>query len=357
MSDGRETVVFGPFIGEFGWELLYWHGAVRALCNNEFRNHLRIAVSLPGRQRFYPDVDQFIEIKAESLPASYSARGYIADGWRDGLPGESLQRNAYHPLNLYSSLRHRRLGRASYIRRWDGESIEPYVTRLIEGLRRQFPSTTRFITPFQVNEFGDLHFGHDVSVSALDLAKTAIRPLFDKQDLRRLSSSTSAQNFVKQVISSEKKLVAVFPRSRPFRRRDKNWSRQNYLDLGLLLQAKGFDVAFLGAPGGAYFANEDLSPFLDFINIPNDQRLDIHLAVLERSALAVGAMSGSLLVALAAGCPSIIFGDQRQQLRYYEENYLRTPLIYICDMDPALTELDPVISAMENWILDSTTTR
>ena len=26
MSDGRETVVFGPFIGEFGWELLYWHG-------------------------------------------------------------------------------------------------------------------------------------------------------------------------------------------------------------------------------------------------------------------------------------------------------------------------------------------
>jgi hypothetical protein len=57
-------------------------------------------------------------------------------------------------------------------------------------------------------------------------------------------------------------------------------------------------------------------------------------------------MSGSLLVALAAGCPAVIFGDPRQQLRYYEENYLRTPMIYIATLNPKLEDLIPVIQTM-----------
>lgn len=345
-ADRHRTVVFGPFIGELGWELLYWHGAVRQLCNNDFKEYHRVAVSLEGRQPFYPDVDQFIGITPDQLPKAYSARGYIADGWRHGLPGESSQRGPFHPLNIYSSFRHRKLGRATYIRHWSGESVEPFVHRIIDELKTTFPIGTTFVTPFQINSFGNLSFGHDVSVDPEHLADAATQPSFNSQDLRKLAPNPSARKLVADWLSPERRLVAVFPRSRPFRRTDKNWSRENYLALADYLRTQGFEVAFLGAPGGSYFAGESTGPHLDFVNLSNLDRLNLHLAVLERSKFAIGAMSGSLLVALAAGCPSIIFGDQRQQLRYYEENYLRTSMIYIATLNPNVDDLIPVIETM-----------
>lgn len=39
----KPTVFFGPFVGELGWEMLFWQGLVRKMSRGHFRDHDRIA--------------------------------------------------------------------------------------------------------------------------------------------------------------------------------------------------------------------------------------------------------------------------------------------------------------------------
>lgn len=55
-------VIFGPWTGEFGWELCFWQGRVRRLCNTTYRNYKKIAISYPGHDVLYDKVDQFIPL-------------------------------------------------------------------------------------------------------------------------------------------------------------------------------------------------------------------------------------------------------------------------------------------------------
>jgi len=345
-SAEKPVVVFGPFIGEFGWELLFWHGVVRRLCRTDFRSHYRVAVSLAGREPFYPDVDEFVAIKSTDLPSGYSPRSYITDGWRDGLPGEGRQYHTLHPINVWASIRHKRITRATYIERWQGPPVEPYVSALMTRLVARFPLNTTFVSPFQTHSLDDGQFGCDVSVPSTALANASRKPSFESQFLTRLTASNEASSQITQLLDSAKSYVSVFPRSRPFRRTDKNWSREQYVELIGLIRDRGFNVALLGAPNGAYFAHESHPECLDLINIPDENRLDLHLAMISRSVLSVGAMSGSLLVALAAGCPAVIFGDEGQQLQYYQENYLNSPLMYVSTLQPRASDLMRVIESM-----------
>lgn len=58
-------VVFGPWTGEFGWELAYWQGYVRKMCYNEYNNAYKVAISYDGHQILYDSIDRFV-----SLPTS-----------------------------------------------------------------------------------------------------------------------------------------------------------------------------------------------------------------------------------------------------------------------------------------------
>jgi hypothetical protein len=56
------SVVFGPWIGEFGWELSYWQGWVRFLKATKYANEECIVVSYPGRECLYEFADEFISL-------------------------------------------------------------------------------------------------------------------------------------------------------------------------------------------------------------------------------------------------------------------------------------------------------
>ena len=81
-----KTVFFGPWVGEFGWELVWWHGWVKKLCRTVYRDHHRVAASYPGRTLFYPDVHEFWAHPAEFPGRSISQNSYVTDYWRSGYP-------------------------------------------------------------------------------------------------------------------------------------------------------------------------------------------------------------------------------------------------------------------------------
>lgn len=335
--DSKPTVVFGPFVGEFGWELLFWHGVVRHLCRTEFVNFHRIAIAHEGHEPFYPEVHEFRGFSDNELPDGFSARGYISDGWRDGWPAVGAGDTYLHPRVVWNLLRHRRLQRASYIRHWEGPDVEPFAQGILDRLTYDLNNNFTLVSPFEKNEIGGLIFGHDTRIKSRSLEASSYVPRLEEQLLQKLMPSESASQQLAEMVDGEREIVALLPRRRDFRRTDKNWSEEKYRDLIDDLQARGYLVVLVGAPNGAYFAENLPSGCIDLINCDARSRLDLQIALFQRASASIGAMSGAMLVALASGCPALIFGEPDQQVRYYYENFLNSPLWYLAELNP-----DPV---------------
>lgn len=341
MNQIRKTVIFGPFIGEFGWELLYWQGIVRRLCNGFFKDHHKVGVAREGRRAFYPEVDEFRAIPSELFPPGYSARGYYCDGWSNGLPGAAGDTRYLDIRNLKKIFKGQKISKISKTIKWPGPSIEPIFSLYCDSLVKTYGHDTTIVSPFKLHTYDGVTFGVDLEVKpSLLESRTSITPQFSEQYLTHLKPHDSwANEWVEKLDVTPNKLIAIFPRHRAFRRNDKNWAESEYLKLISLLQNFGYTVALLGEPDGAYFSKKTPPGCLNLIDLPPAVRLDCQLALLKRSKCAVGAMSGSLLVALACGTPTVIFGDSSYASRYYKENFMNTPLNYVGLMNPNVNDL------------------
>ena len=92
LSNNKEkTVFFGPFVGEFGWELSCWHGWVKRLCRTRYKKYYKIACSFPGHYPFYLDVDEFQALPSDFLKIPISSRNYITDCWIGNYPKPDVE--------------------------------------------------------------------------------------------------------------------------------------------------------------------------------------------------------------------------------------------------------------------------
>ncbi|MHA1676913.1 MAG: hypothetical protein ACTSU6_07020, partial [Candidatus Njordarchaeales archaeon] len=306
-----KTVFFGPFIGEFGWELLYWQGWVRKVCKEEYRGYRKIASSFPGREPFYPYVDEFWPHPQEILDYKISSRGYITDFWRNNFP---------RPEDRISSQ--------------ERFEVEPIIRGLLERYKKVLPSDTLYYIPFKMNYYtkDNLWFGVNYPerpISNNDFVTKNIP--FQYQCLEEILPTWRGKEFFRQIYNEGKNLIAIFPRYRRFRRPDKNWDQKNYDELIELLQqycGDRYNIAIFGEPTGAFYAGGVPKNTLDLINIPDEVRMDVQVAALKRTVLALGSMSGAILFALACRVPAVTWGYLKQMPRYYQENFLGTDLIY-----------------------------
>ncbi|MBI1894815.1 MAG: hypothetical protein HYS14_11960, partial [Candidatus Rokubacteria bacterium] len=134
----------------------------------------------------------------------------------------------------------------------------------------------------------------------------------------------------------------------PVRRPDKNWPKARYDELIQRLKRRrpNHRIAILGDPRGAYYVDGVPSGCLDLVNVDPGIRLDAHIAVLNRAALAVGGMSGGMVLALYCGCPSLVFGFVNEQHMYDRDNYLRTLLVYYPYMTARASEISRLADGM-----------
>ena len=71
------NILFGPFIGEFGWELCYWQGWVRKYSKSLSNSKIYIS-SFEKSYPLYQDfVDKFIPISKKFVDKKYSLNGYF----------------------------------------------------------------------------------------------------------------------------------------------------------------------------------------------------------------------------------------------------------------------------------------
>jgi len=353
-----KTVFFGPFIGEFGWELLFWQGWVRKVCKGEFRDYRKIAASVQGRQPFYPYVDEFWPLPDSFLKLEVSGHGYYTDGWRGGYPGRQIETHTVR--SIISSLRHLHKPRRIWVEKpIDCPDLEQQVEEMFTEFKQRLPDDTFYFVPWKANHYEPdaLEFGLQIPQGVCPTSDMSVIKHIDFQYqlFEYLEPTPEGERAFRRIMPDERKMVAIFPRYRVVRRADKNWAIEKYLDIIHRIQNVWPDclVSIFGEPGGAYFADGVPAGCLDLINIPAEHRMDIQVAALKHCVMALGSMSGAVLVALAAGCPTLIWGFAANQARYYRENFMGSPMIYHTDIDPPVNTVFDLLKALQlmlkNW--------
>lgn len=332
----KKTVFFGPFLGEFGWEYNYWFGWVRKVCRTHFQDYHKIACSFPGRKPFYPYVDEFWTLPQAFLELKTSAHAYITDGWRDGYPG------VQHEFGQEVSLTTGQLEWKYREEPLPCVSIEQVADLILGEYRAILPADTRFFVPWKWNQCpeDDLEFGLKVEpgVKMLRGAFSLQNIPVEKQLVELLQASPAAVATLAQAVPEPTKLACIFPRHRTIRRPDKNWSKESYQELIEKLRLLWKDVVFVicGEPGGAYFVDGVPGGCIDLINVPPENRLDLQIAALRRSIIALGSISGAMLVAAGAGCPTVIWCQDYYVPGLATLNYMKTAMATYPDINPSV---------------------
>ena len=326
MQESIKTVFFGPFFGELGWELAHWHGWVKKMCREKYQSFRKIASSYPGRELFYPDVDEFWPHPAQITNLKISQRGYIADYWFGNFPKPDAEADI-------------------------DKNIGWYVAKLLAEYKTKLPKDTKFYVPHRLNVYrlnGKRRFIGSLLLKWLpfDGILKFPSPPQEHQIFERLKPSPKGEDFFKENFGSGKKIIAVFPRHRQARRPDKNWPKENYDLLIKKLQADypNLKVAVLGEPGGAYYTEGVPAGCLDLISLAREIRLDTQLAALQNSVLAIGSVSGAMRVAALASCPLVEWGHKSyQEVAMVKQNFLKSKVIFLPEANPSVEKIKNII--------------
>jgi len=328
INNNQKTVFFGPFLGEFGWELSFWHGWVKKMCREKYSSYRKIVASYPGREPFYPDADEFWPHPPEVASLKISQRGYISDFWIGNLPEASAKDNS-------------------------DKNIGQHAERLFKKYREKLPKDTIFYVPYKLNSYqlkGEQHLLGILLLKGLSIYKMpkTLSPVFEHQLFESLEPTIEGREFLKKIINSDKRIIAVFPRYRSSRRTDKNWSRQKYDLLIKNLQKKysSCTVGIFGAPSGAYYVDGVPEGCVDFINLPAEKRFTVQLAALKQADVAVGSVSGAIRAVSLAQCPAIEWGPSMIKKFAEQENFLKTRFVYWPEPDPSVETIEKLVDLM-----------
>ena len=125
------------------------------------------------------------------------------------------------------------------------------------------------------------------------------------------------------------------------RRVDKNWSKDKYLELiqYFKINFPEYKIGIFGSPNQAFFDDNVPDGTIDFINLQDDQRMNIQIAALKYAHLAVGSLSGAMLVSRSAGVPTLSWSLKRDHDRFHGENRSNVETILHTIQDPSVDDI------------------
>jgi hypothetical protein len=318
-----KTIFFGPFIGEFGWEILWWQGWVRRVCLNEFKDYRKIVSSFPGRSILYPYADDYWPHPEHIEKLNYSQRNYMADYW---IGKEPSGQKWIYKKRFFLFERPKKVDVSDLVA---NTNVGQIFEELLETYKKRLPKDAVYFVPFKPNYYENtLEFG------IFDYLTAEARQIpFASQRFERIMPDNKGNNLFKEYLNGyQNRMISIFPRKRIERRSDKNWPKKEYDRLigGLKRRFPSYKIAVLGEPKGAYYTQPEavLEGVFDAVNFPAKERLRMQVAILNNSRFALGGMSGAILFSLMSGCPTLAWGTKTEEENYYYENVLNTKFYY-----------------------------
>lgn len=361
-----KTIFFGPWLGEFGWEYSHWHAWVNQISKEKYQHDITIASSFEGREPFYKHTTKFMAHPEEFNNSIKGKRNYIADHWINDRPSFRDFHNSKNfkydddyfnqieiAENLLSYYKKNLPKDTIFIVPWKLNRIKFNGKVIKIGVENLDPISSRkkffykILKPLFINRVSNLYtsseFKHKINAYLYQEGISSFPIPLEKQSFFKLKAIKKPSLVIESKIKKgyENKIISIFPRKRSDRRPDKNFGKQNYIDLVNNLKQKfpNLLIAMLGEPEGSYFSEGVPEGCLDLINIKNKDRMNDQLFILQHSLFALGSISGAMLVALGAGCPSLIWGFADAKIPTEQNNPLSTQLYYIDNMQPDISKI------------------
>ncbi|MCC7427724.1 MAG: hypothetical protein IT557_12515 [Alphaproteobacteria bacterium] len=318
----KPAILFGPFVGEFGWEQSFFAGYVRRFAAEAAGDYDIHVASFPGRAPLYgrgvtvhAHPDWFRELRL-------SANAYVCDQWFGDWP--AIPDGASYARCV--ALHHERL--LAYYR----AEVGPF--------RRALAPAGLFTCLFDPARSWGTWFS---PLGRFSPAPVTLRIEPEVQLWRPIETDPADEDMLSSIapdlFAGDRPAVAVLPRRRTGRRPDKNWPEENYHDLiaRLLEHPLRPRVVVIGEPGGCWFAEGEVPHgAIDLIHVPDERRLGLQVAAARRCRFAVGGLSGAMLVMLGFGVPTIEWGHASAEPETRRQNMMGTPMHYLAHPAPSV---------------------
>lgn len=333
----------GPFIGEFGWELSYWHAWLRFLKNIKYPNSKIIVSSYPGREQLYDFADEFIPLSNEFINKRYSQRAYFLDFKKTDISDLKADIN-----NLYDYLR-TRIPFKSYIH----ISCFPQkikTTNFLYRVKKKINIFEKNIDPIlEYNKFAGKFIDQPFHIN-FPYYENKYYPQYpdlNNQLFEELKYTNKSKLITDELLNqyNKKDVFTLFPRKRSVRRIDKNWGENKWKQLiKLLIDRYDPLIIICGTKDGSYFTN--LKSTKNIFNSIGKEKgvstLDLQISLIKKSNISLHGLSGSAILSLLCKKKTFMYGsDQEYKTICIEGNPLKTELMYYNDetLSPKPTQL------------------
>ena len=325
----------GPFIGEFGWELSYWHAWLRFIKKEKYPDSKMIVSSYPGREQLYNFADHFIPLSDKFIKKNYSQRAYFLD-FNNEIEKDKLRTDL---LELYKYL-HNKVPYGDYIQ------ISCYPQKIkttnflyrikkkfdVFNVRKNYISNFNHFAGKEIKEPFHLNFPFD------EKKYFPQYPHLKDQIFEELTPTKQSCEISQEIISKytkKKHIFTLFPRKRDQRRIDKNWGEDKWKSfINLLIERYDPLIILCGTNNGSYFYNlqNDKNIFNSIGYNNNINLLDLQISLIKRSHISIHGLSGSAILSLLANKKTFMYGNiQEFRTICIEGNPLNTELFYYTD--------------------------
>ncbi len=332
-------------MGEFGWELVWWHAWLRKIKKEIYPNSYFIVSSFPGREPLYEFADEFISLPKFYLDNNFSERDYFVD-WE--LFDLKKQKEIFSQMKDLINYFDKRFKDQEVLR------INNYPQKI--NTRKMYYRFQNKINIFfeKMNKKKSINFYNYISSFnnnpgkkiqdplLLNPVDREIKDLYNPQkpnisDQSWVNLKPTAKGIDKrnQILYSyditNKPIFILFPRRRVIRRNDKNWTEENWRSfIKLLIEKYNALIIVTGTPEGAFFSSEKNTPnLINIINEKKDDILNLQLAFLDIAKMAIHGRSGSCNLSLQHGCPTFMAGPEKdREVICKTENPLNSKIFY-----------------------------
>ncbi len=327
------NIFAGPFIGEFGWELSYWHAWLRFIKKKQFPNSKIYISSYPGREQLYDFADEFIPLSKEFISKQYSQRAYFLDYNKDNILDIKRDLN-----ELYHYLRSRiPFKRYTHISCFPQKIKTTNIFYRIKKKLNIFENYNDTILGF--NKFAGKIIEEPFHINfPFDEDKYYPQyPDLNVQLFEELMYTKQSKILTEEVCNqySKKHVFTLFPRKRNLRRIDKNWGESKWKKLiELLIERYDPLIVICGTKEGSYFTNlKSNQNIFNTIGIEkNISLLDLQISFIKKSNIAIHGLSGSAILSLLCKKKTFMYGNNKEYRTIcIEGNPLKTELMYYND--------------------------
>ena len=315
-------ILAGPFIGEFGWELSYWHGWLRYI-KKEYPVSKLIVSSYPGREQLYEFADQFIPHNEDFIKKNYSQRAFFLDYDENNISiikedikslYDNIKKEIFYKNYIHISCFPQKIKTTNLIYR-----IKNKLNFLFKE-KDPILKFNRFAGKF-IKEPFHLNFPYDEKIYYPQY------PSLSQQYFKKLKQSEKTKIDTNMIIKkyNKKNIFTLFPRKRDIRRTDKNWGEEKWkIFINLLISKYDPLIIICGTKNGSYFSEiENNQNIFNSIKYFSNNNLDMQISFIESSNVSIHGLSGSAILSLLCGKKTFMYGTHKE---FHEICVLGNPL-------------------------------